>query len=57
MARAVVTVLSFMFVGLLVFLTAVVAWRSGPTIPVGLAVVVVAVLVFGALGSLTERRK
>lgn len=57
MARAAVTVLSFMFVGLLVFLTAVVAWRSGPTIPVGLAVVVVAVLVFGALGSLTERRK
>jgi len=39
MARAVVTVLSFLFVGLLVFLT------------------VVVVLVFGALGSLTERRR
>jgi hypothetical protein len=55
MARAVVTVLSFLFVGLLVFLTVVVASRAGFTVMVGLAVVVVVVLVFGALGSLTER--
>ncbi len=57
MARAVVTVLSFLFVGLLVFLTVVVASRVGFTVMVGLAVVVVVVLVFGALGSLTERRR
>ncbi|MEJ7717989.1 MAG: hypothetical protein ACR2LY_04330 [Thermoleophilaceae bacterium] len=57
MARAVVTVLSFMFVGLLVFLTVIVASRAGFTVMVGLAIFVVAVLVFGALGSLTERRK
>ena len=57
MARAVVTVLSVLFVVMFGFMTLVVAYRSGFTVMVGLALVVLAVLVFGALGSLTERRR
>ncbi len=57
MGRALVVFLSFSFVAVLIVLTVRVAIDSGPTVVVGLAVLVILVLVFGALGALTERRK
>jgi hypothetical protein len=57
MARSVATLLSLGFVALLAFLTAAVALERGFTLMVGVAVVVVAVLVFGVIGALGSPRR
>ena len=56
MGRLLVGFLTFGFVAVLIILTVIVAIDSGPTIVVGMAVLVIVVLAFGALGALSERK-